>query len=309
MANILQLIMTPSGKCFIAQIIPNLILRLAYFALMMLPMLTVMPGAYANATVKATLPVNSARQTMMNNIGMIAAGNAALVNAHEEPSGLLDFQGTYAFPERVVILGGLDNLQRRNISSDFGKRNTLGGSQYHEGIDITVPSGSPILAAGFGKVIYAGFSRGYGNLVVIDHGDGITTRYAHAQQIYVQLGQRVSAAQIIAAVGSTGNARTAHLHFELRQYQQPLDPAVLLGLNDDAQRRIYPAMNLAKTKPIRKTPRQFSNKGAPNKTSSVLYSHDLKTSTDGGLKRRITPKPMYLSKNASEARQDSVNSR
>ena len=289
--------MTLVGSFYTKQINLSIATRFVQLVLLLLSMAMVTPAVHANSGAKVRTSAKSPR-TVASNADKIAVGNV-----------YGDFSSQQAFPQSVAILGGMEHLQRQDISSDFGMRNTPGGSKYHEGIDIPSPLGTPILAAGQGKVIYSGFSRGYGNLVVLDHGDGITTRYAHAQQIYVQLGQAVSQSQIIAAVGSTGNARTPHLHFEFRQYQQPLDPVVLLGLSDASERPSYPAMNLVQTKNVRKTPRKLVSNAALNKTSGVLYSHDLKASAEGGLKRKITPKPIYLSKNSSEVRQDPANSR
>ena len=199
-----------------------------------------------------------------------------------------------AFPNKVVVLADVPQLKNGNISSEFGWRYTPnGGGKNHDGIDIPAQMGSPILAAGTGRVIYAGFTRGYGNIVVIDHGNGVTTRYAHAQQILVRLGDYVAQATPIATVGITGNARTPHLHFEFRQYQNPMNPRALLEL-DDLVNLGHP-QRLTVASGSRYSRAALSKKSSSKKTA-VLYTHDIKASLEAGPRRKITPKPMYLTK-------------
>jgi murein DD-endopeptidase MepM/ murein hydrolase activator NlpD len=106
------------------------------------------------------------------------------------------------------------------ISSHFGKR----GRRHHKGIDIIANVGTPIVAAGDGEVIFSGRQRGYGSTVVVDHGQFMTL-YAHASKLIARTGDRVRQGDFIAKVGRTGNARGAHLHFELRDANnRPIDP-------------------------------------------------------------------------------------
>ncbi len=98
----------------------------------------------------------------------------------------------------------------------------------HEGLDFAAPSGAPIYAASGGVVTQARFRSGYGNLVEIMHGNGLSTRYAHASSIKVKEGDLVEKGQAIALVGSTGRSTGAHLHFEVRMAGHPLDPALFL---------------------------------------------------------------------------------
>jgi murein DD-endopeptidase MepM/ murein hydrolase activator NlpD len=105
------------------------------------------------------------------------------------------------------------------ITSGFGWR----WGRMHEGIDIGVPCGTPIHAAASGTVIYSGWEDGYGNFVVIDHGNGLATAYGHQSAIYVS-GGAVSQGQTIGAVGSTGHSTGCHLHFEVRVNGNPVDP-------------------------------------------------------------------------------------
>jgi len=122
---------------------------------------------------------------------------------------------------------------KQNITSDVGPRESPGGigSTNHAGIDIGVPTGTPVQAAKGGEVVFAGDGGGYGNLVVVDHGDGTFTKYAHLSKINVKEGQTVEAGDVVGAVGSTGNSTGPHLHFEVRKGSpdgQILDPVAFL---------------------------------------------------------------------------------
>jgi len=94
----------------------------------------------------------------------------------------------------------------------------------HEGVDISAPRGTPIMAAAKGRVIRAGWVAGYGQMVEIDHGFGYTTRYGHSSELLVRVGQEVSRGDAVARVGSTGIATSAHLHYEVRVNGQPQNP-------------------------------------------------------------------------------------
>ena len=124
---------------------------------------------------------------------------------------------------------------RGAITSRFGPR---GRRSYHEGIDIRGARGEIVEAAAAGVVARAGTGRGYGKLVVIEHGNGLSTLYAHASRLLVRAGDRVGAGDPIAEVGRTGNARGAHLHFEVRRDGRAVDPLPLL--NTAARARTTP---------------------------------------------------------------------
>lgn len=110
------------------------------------------------------------------------------------------------------------------ITSRFGSKESIRKSA-HKGIDIGAPNGTPIYAAADGTVTYASYnSGGYGNLVIISHGNGIETYYGHCSKLYVKKGQSVSAGDNIAAVGSTGRSTGNHLHFEIRQNGSQINP-------------------------------------------------------------------------------------
>jgi murein DD-endopeptidase MepM/ murein hydrolase activator NlpD len=117
------------------------------------------------------------------------------------------------------------------VSSLFGSRADpiSGTAKFHDGIDIAAPSGTPIKAAAAGKVIFSGRLAGYGNLVEVDHGNGLVTRYGHNEANLVSMGDEIAAGQAIALVGSTGRSTGAHLHFEVRRAGKPVNPEILLG--------------------------------------------------------------------------------
>ena len=112
------------------------------------------------------------------------------------------------------------------ISSPYGLR--FGGTEFHQGIDIAAEMGTPIVAAADGVVTAAGWNGGYGNMVDVDHGSGVVTRYGHASAVAVTVGQQVRRGQVIAYVGSTGRSTGPHLHYEVRVGGQPVNPAAYL---------------------------------------------------------------------------------
>ena len=99
----------------------------------------------------------------------------------------------------------------------------------HEGVDLTAPAGTPILAAASGKVVKAGWYGGYGMMVEIAHHRTLVTRYAHAQAIHVKAGDWVGQGQMIAEVGSTGHSTGPHLHYEIRLRGLALDPGMFMA--------------------------------------------------------------------------------
>ena len=112
------------------------------------------------------------------------------------------------------------------ISSSYGMRfhPILRTRRLHAGVDFAAPSGTPIVAANSGVVIASQTMRGYGNVVIIDHGGGLTTTYAHCSRIFARRGQTVSRGQRIASVGATGLATGPHLHFEVRRNGKAVNP-------------------------------------------------------------------------------------
>ncbi|MCG7755121.1 MAG: M23 family metallopeptidase [Nitrosomonas sp.] len=157
----------------------------------------------------------------------------------QELSNMLD--------ERTDKLGALDSLLRHDritkfvlpsempvetdwFSSGYGYRIDpfTGKRAFHEGVDFTAEAGAPIKAAAGGVVIYSDRHPEYGNMVEIDHGDDLVTRYAHASTRLVNLGEVVLQGQKIAEVGNTGRSTGPHLHFEIRHKDKPQNPARFL---------------------------------------------------------------------------------
>ena len=114
-----------------------------------------------------------------------------------------------------------------------GRRNPFGGGGYefHSGQDIEAQWGAPVIAGASGRVAFVGWQNGYGQLVVVDHGGGLTTRYGHLSHIDVEANQTVSRGQLLGKVGSTGRSTGPHLHYEVRINDQPVNPMQYLLQN------------------------------------------------------------------------------
>ena len=138
--------------------------------------------------------------------------------------------------QQSVLKGTLPNsspVDAAYNSSSYGWRIDpfTGAKAFHEGLDFTAAIGTPIHAAAGGIVMFAEQTPDYGKLVKIDHGSGLETRYAHASQLLVKVGDRVEKGQVISLVGSTGRSTGAHLHYEIRLNGEPLDPRKYLQAN------------------------------------------------------------------------------
>jgi murein DD-endopeptidase MepM/ murein hydrolase activator NlpD len=139
--------------------------------------------------------------------------------------GLLDpkrplvvFSGKFIWPVKSV-----------KVTSMFGQR----GREFHDGIDLHAPKGTPVVASHAGTVLYAGSGiRGYGKLVVLRHEGSLATLYAHNSSFLVKRGEQVKVGQRIALSGATGHVRGPHVHFELRQGITPLNPLKFLATQE-----------------------------------------------------------------------------
>jgi len=152
------------------------------------------------------------------------------------PHLLKQTAGVIALPGRTLTAtGGYETSNIAistplQVNSGFGYRS----GRMHTGIDFQASWGDSVGVSMAGTIAFAGVKHGYGNVIVVDHGDGISTYYAHLSAIYVGLGQAVAAGQVIGAIGSTGRSTGPHLHFEVRLNGVPQNPARFLttsGLN------------------------------------------------------------------------------
>jgi murein DD-endopeptidase MepM/ murein hydrolase activator NlpD len=129
-----------------------------------------------------------------------------------------------AIPVRKPVVGTAD------MSSPFGSRMDpfLRGPAIHSGIDLRGDTGDPVRATAIGEVVTASPQGGYGNMIEIDHGNGLSTRFGHLSKIEVKVGQRVAIGQTIGRIGSTGRSTGPHLHYETRIDDKPVDPQKFL---------------------------------------------------------------------------------
>ncbi|RMG59372.1 MAG: M23 family metallopeptidase, partial [Deltaproteobacteria bacterium] len=134
---------------------------------------------------------------------------------------------------RLEVLESMPTLWpvRGVISSGFGTRISpfTRRAVFHRGLDIQAPMGAEVRAAGAGKVVRSSFDPSFGNVVVIDHGNGYRSLYAHMSEILVRLGDYVQRGQVIGRVGTTGRSTGPHLHFEIRVNGVPTNPFRYLG--------------------------------------------------------------------------------
>lgn len=134
--------------------------------------------------------------------------------------------------ERQSLLNSTPNIRPAKgwFTSRFGYRVSpfTGRPALHTGLDVAAAPGSPVYAPADGIVTYAGYDEGYGKMITLDHGYGVSTRYGHNSQIYVQVGQKVSRWDVVASVGNTGRSTGTHLHYEVRVNGVPRDPALYI---------------------------------------------------------------------------------
>jgi murein DD-endopeptidase MepM/ murein hydrolase activator NlpD len=164
--------------------------------------------------------------------GPFIPADASFETAFEVTVGELDA----ALSRLDQIRGQLSKLPLQSpvavpsVSSGFGYRKDplLGSRAFHSGVDFRGPTGTAVLAVAEGRVISSGWNGGYGKMVELQHPDGLTTRYAHLNDIAVSEGQSVEIGDKIGEIGSTGRSTGPHLHYEIRKRDEALDPAVFL---------------------------------------------------------------------------------
>ena len=165
----------------------------------------------------------------------------------DDEQRLAGYQDQLVLAESVLMLPSFSNLPvlppvsvSRVQSSSFGVRiDPFSGRQsFHEGIDYLGNAGDPIRVAGGGTVIYAAYHAEYGNMVDVDHGNGLVSRYAHNSRLNVREGDKVAAGQVIALLGSSGRSTGAHLHFEIRYKNVPQNPLRFLGADTVAGKAV-----------------------------------------------------------------------
>jgi murein DD-endopeptidase MepM/ murein hydrolase activator NlpD len=135
----------------------------------------------------------------------------------------------------IVTVPSIWPVEGKLDSGFGGRRNPFGGPGYefHYGQDIETSTGTPVRCAAEGTVVFAGWQNGYGQVVIVDHGEGVTTRYGHLSKIGANVGQRLNRGELLGEVGSTGRSTGPHLHYEVRINDTPVDPVTYLpGLSN-----------------------------------------------------------------------------
>jgi murein DD-endopeptidase MepM/ murein hydrolase activator NlpD len=187
-------------------------------------------------SVRKTAIISTTPQPYKSNAN---ATRPALVNDIIIISEAKDVPVTSRLSVQPKMLAGSANLNMPSIwpvAGTFGKsgfgirRNPFGGSstEFHKGQDISAPYGASVIATADGTVVIAGWLRGYGQVVYIDHGNGISTRYGHLSRIDVMVGQTIKRGQQLGLVGSTGRSTGPHLHYEVRLDGQATNPVPYL---------------------------------------------------------------------------------
>lgn len=150
----------------------------------------------------------------------------AVKETHLKEQSVIDLWESLS--ERQSLLNSTPNIKPAKgwITSRFGYRLSpfTGKMSVHAGLDIAAAPGSPVYAPADGVVVFASYDESYGKLITIDYGYGVTTRFGHLSQIYVQVGQRVNKWDVIGAVGNTGRSTGPHLHYEVRINGTAVDP-------------------------------------------------------------------------------------
>lgn len=151
-----------------------------------------------------------------------------------EKSLLSSLEGRYSQPgqmERLEMGHSISSLMSMGrVTSEFGHRNDpiTGAHKHHDGLDIAMVEGTPLRPLRAGTITFSGKKGGYGNVVIVDHGGGFESVYAHLKDSAVNVGDRVTAAQVIGHSGNSGRSTGPHLHLEVREHGHAVDPAQFL---------------------------------------------------------------------------------
>lgn len=168
--------------------------------------------------------------TVTSGSSMADAGNSSNL----EDDNKVIAQATESSEQELLFTGSFVMPAEGRISTQYGMRRYTNGkyTSAHSGYDIAADEGDPVIAAGAGRIVYAGKLKFYGNSVIIAHGFNIFSYYNHLSVISVETGQTVSTGEKIGEVGSTGYATGPHLHFNIKVNGVNIDPAVLIGTDD-----------------------------------------------------------------------------
>lgn len=158
----------------------------------------------------------------------------------ELDEALTELETVKAEAERLPIANPAPG---RAVTSTFGTRRDplLGTLALHSGMDFRSAIGSAVRATGAGVVVHAGWNGGYGNMVEVDHGGGLTTRYGHMSEISVRSGQKVQAGDLLGKSGSTGRSTGPHLHYEVRRNGEATDPLPFIRAGSKISKYLDPA--------------------------------------------------------------------
>jgi murein DD-endopeptidase MepM/ murein hydrolase activator NlpD len=184
------------------------------------------------------------RANHLSSASHIIVGETLRLPPKEGTRELAELSQTFHSGDRSLFLGVQRHLDRRAhapakagpefiwpvegaLTSPYGERHRVmggGGTRFHAGIDLSVPTGTPVQAAQEGIVVFAGYNGAYGKAVKLEHQHGFSTLYAHNSRVLVHVGQTVKAGQVICLSGSSGRSTGPHLHFEVHKDGWPVDP-------------------------------------------------------------------------------------
>lgn len=180
-------------------------------------------GRYGSAGDAANLPTAAA--TTANVVTPSAAASTASIAQPQSPGVPTTETSDPADPVAIAGAGGLSR-PTSTLTSGFGwRRDPLtGAARFHSGVDLKAAEGEPVASTGSGRVVFSGTSGGYGTNVVIEHANGIRTRYAHLAAALVKVGDEVTEGQQIGLAGHTGRATGPHVHYEVLAQGRAVDP-------------------------------------------------------------------------------------